>query len=159
MESDTDLYDKDIVVWCERQAEALRALRAQAGTNAVDWDNLIEEVEALGRSETRAVESLITRALEHMVKSVRWPDHPDRDHWLNETVIFLSDAQLGFTPSMRQKIDLSGLYTKAARNVARLRSYPVPAAMVQREWTGPGLDILLSDDFNIGKALEMIGKA
>ena len=43
------LYDDDIVTWAEQQAAALRELAAKPElANAVDWENLIEEVETLG---------------------------------------------------------------------------------------------------------------
>ena len=58
-----DLYARDVVLWSERQAEALRRLRASERVNDLDWDNLIEEVESLGRSETRGVRTLLVRAL------------------------------------------------------------------------------------------------
>ena len=46
------LYDDDIVSWAEQQAAALRELAAKPElSNVVDWENLIEEVETLGRSE------------------------------------------------------------------------------------------------------------
>ena len=41
------LYDEDFYVWTEAQAELLRKRQF----DALDLDNLIEEVEALGRAE------------------------------------------------------------------------------------------------------------
>ena len=61
-----DLYARDVVLWSERQAEALRRLRAGERADGLDWDNLIEEVESLGRSETKSVRTLLVRALEHL---------------------------------------------------------------------------------------------
>ncbi len=46
-----DLYDADILLWSPAQADLLRRMEAGERVNAaVDWPNLIEEVEALGRS-------------------------------------------------------------------------------------------------------------
>jgi hypothetical protein len=47
------LYDADILLWSEQQAEFLRRRAA----NALDWDNLVEEIEAVGRNELHAVMS------------------------------------------------------------------------------------------------------
>ena len=55
----SDLYGDDIVLWCEQQADALRRRAA----DHLDWDNLAEEIEDLGRSELRTVESLLVQAL------------------------------------------------------------------------------------------------
>src|SRR5215204_4699025 len=63
------LYDDDIVTWSERQAAALRALAARPElSNAVDWDNVIEEIECLGRSEWKGVASQIRNALARILK-------------------------------------------------------------------------------------------
>ena len=63
-----DLYTYDFVLWSERQAEALRRMRAGERVNDLDWDNVIEKVEGLGRSETKAVRTLLVRAIEHLLK-------------------------------------------------------------------------------------------
>ena len=43
------LYERDFVLWSEAQADLLRRLAAGERVNAaVDWPNLIEEVEDLG---------------------------------------------------------------------------------------------------------------
>jgi hypothetical protein len=43
----SDLYEDDILLWSEHQAEALR----RRATNEIDWENVAEEIEAIGRSE------------------------------------------------------------------------------------------------------------
>jgi hypothetical protein len=44
------LYDEDFVAWAQEQAAALRAA-ARAGSNLrLDWQNLAEEIEDLGKS-------------------------------------------------------------------------------------------------------------
>ncbi len=45
-----DLYDADTLTWSERQAALLRRLAAGERVNAdLDWANVIEEVESVGR--------------------------------------------------------------------------------------------------------------
>lgn len=62
------LYDADILLWSEQQAELLRRRAA----NALDWDNLAEEIQDVGLSELHAVESLLVQALIHMLKVEAW---------------------------------------------------------------------------------------
>ena len=81
--------------------------------DAVDWPNLIEEVESLGRSELHAVESLLARALEHLLRLYGWPEARDAQHWRGEIGSVLLSARRRFTPGMRQVIDLSTLYSDA----------------------------------------------
>ena len=52
-----DLYEQDFYAWALEQADVLR--RREAGANALDYDNLAEEVEGLGIAELRACESLL----------------------------------------------------------------------------------------------------
>ncbi len=62
------LYDQDLVLWSEEQARALRAA-ADAGWNApIDWENVAEEIESLGRSERHALASHIALVIEHLLK-------------------------------------------------------------------------------------------
>lgn len=86
-------YDTDIVLWSERQALALRQLQATTGSNTLDWENVIEEIESVGRSETRAVEAAVFLALEHLIKVQAWPGHPNRNHWLHKARTALRSAR------------------------------------------------------------------
>jgi len=62
------LYDQDLVLWTEQQPRELRAA-ASAGWNApIDWVNVAEEIEGLGRSERRALASHIANVIEHLLK-------------------------------------------------------------------------------------------
>jgi hypothetical protein len=57
-------YDADFRDWAASQARALRDHRA----SALDWDNLAEEIESLGRSDQREVTSRLTTLLVHLLK-------------------------------------------------------------------------------------------
>ena len=62
------MYDQDLVLWSEEQARALRAA-ADAGWNApIDWENVAEEIESLGKSDRRALASHIAIIIEHLLK-------------------------------------------------------------------------------------------
>jgi hypothetical protein len=67
----TDLYDKDTYTWAMQQADALRRRSA----NEVDWDNVAEEIESVGRSEARELVSRYVVLLCHLLK---WRFQPDR---------------------------------------------------------------------------------
>ena len=107
----TDLYDTDFVAWTEQQAAALR--RLPAGSNSLDIDHLAEEVEDLGKRDVREVESLIRQILLHALKIALDPQAHAARRWREEIVAFQDDAQRAFSPSMRQKINLDRLWTKA----------------------------------------------
>ncbi len=58
-----DLYWDDILAWSERQAELLKRVAAGERLNDVDWPNIIEEIESVGRSELRTCASTLGKAM------------------------------------------------------------------------------------------------
>ena len=51
----SDLYDADILQWSEHQAALLRRRAAGELVNEadLDWPNIAEEIESLGKSQSR----------------------------------------------------------------------------------------------------------
>jgi hypothetical protein len=58
------LYETDYLKWIET---TVGKLRVQDYSN-IDWDNLIEEIEDMGRSERRSLESNLIVVLTHLLK-------------------------------------------------------------------------------------------
>ena len=112
-ENNESLYDADILVWSEQQAEALRRRAA----NEIDWENVAEEIETVGRNELRAVTSHLLMALLHDLKAEAWPLSRDVDHWRAEARIQRGQARDAYTPSMAQRIDIAKLYRDACRGL------------------------------------------
>ena len=113
-----DLYQRDALAWAEHQAALLRRLaRGERLNEAVDWPNVIEEVQDVGQSELRACRSLLVQAMTHLLKLHAWAGSPAASHWRGETAGFLAGARRSFTPSMRQRIDLADLYADALYEV------------------------------------------
>ena len=110
----SDLYDENILRWSERQADLLRRLAAGEPVNEqVDWENVVEEVESVGRDELRRTESLLSQALRCRLKIMAWPNSPEVPHWQEEVTLFQMDAARAFQESMRQRLDLALLYRRA----------------------------------------------
>jgi hypothetical protein len=61
------LYDRDYYAWVQAQVDALREHRIED----VDWENVAEEIEDLGKSEKRALRSQLARLVEHLLKLER----------------------------------------------------------------------------------------
>ena len=57
-------YDSDIAAWAAQQAALLRR---QTG-NELDWQNLAEEIEAVGKSQENAVFSRLKLLCQHLLK-------------------------------------------------------------------------------------------
>jgi uncharacterized protein DUF29 len=111
----SDLYEDDILLWAERQSDLLRRRAAGELVNdgELDWPNIAEEIEDVGRSQLHGVESLLTQALLHMLKAKSWPSACDVPNWQADARLFRRQARRRFVPSMRQRIDLAALYADA----------------------------------------------
>jgi hypothetical protein len=109
------LYDTDILAWSKHQAALLKRRAAGELVNEadLDWANIAEGIESVGSEQRHAVESLLLRALVHMLKAEAWPISREVPHWQAEARLFCSQARRRFVPSMRQRIDLAGLYADA----------------------------------------------
>lgn len=68
--SHRDLYEQDFYLWIERAVNLLRA----ANLNELDLENLIEEIESMGRSEKRSISSNLRILLMHLLKYKYQPE-------------------------------------------------------------------------------------
>jgi uncharacterized protein DUF29 len=76
-------YDTDIALWSEHQAALLRRRAAGQLVNDadLDWPNIAEEIEALGRSERSSLRSKITTVIEHLMRLQASPATAPRRGW------------------------------------------------------------------------------
>ncbi|HET8995256.1 MAG TPA: DUF29 domain-containing protein [Acetobacteraceae bacterium] len=80
-------YDTDLLVWSTQQAALLRRMGAGERVNdQVDWTNLAEEIESLGKSDRRELESRIRTVLVHLIKLLVSPAIEPRVGW-QETIV------------------------------------------------------------------------
>ncbi|MCC5639931.1 DUF29 domain-containing protein [Nostoc sp. CHAB 5844] len=66
-----NLYEVDYLQWIETTVEKLR----NQDYSSVDWENLIEEIEDMGRSERRSLESNLIVVILHLLKWQFQPEH------------------------------------------------------------------------------------
>jgi|CXWL01.1.fsa_nt_gi hypothetical protein len=104
-----DLYERDFYLWTQSQAEALRAeaSRRAAGSNAVDWDHVAEEIEDMGKSDLRECYSRVETIIEHLFK-LAWSRQANPAAGWRDTVLRERSAlELVLTPSLRPKVEQS----------------------------------------------------
>ncbi len=126
-----DLYDGDILEWSERQAAWLRRVAAgEPPDDPPDWENIIEEVESVGREQLHAVESLLAQAICHMLNAAAWPNSSTVPGWQAEARRCRDDAASRFSPSMRQHIDMAKIHARAVRAMPAMidEEPPLPVA-------------------------------
>lgn len=96
------IYNKDFVIWVEEQASALKKRQF----NQLDFDNLIEEIEDMGKSEKRSLESYLERLIEHILKIEYWEAERANNyqHWNTEIKNFRNriDRLLKRSPSLKR---------------------------------------------------------
>jgi hypothetical protein len=78
-----DLYETDLIRWAEDQARALRAAGEARVNLPIDWENVAEEIEGLGKSQRRELRSRLATIIEHLLKLIYSPSADPRDRWLS----------------------------------------------------------------------------
>ncbi|MTJ47269.1 DUF29 domain-containing protein [Dolichospermum sp. UHCC 0259] len=98
------LYDQDYYLWIRTTINQLRA----GQFSAIDLENLLEELETIGRSEKRAIKSLLIKLLEHLLKLKCWDKERERNqgHWKGEIRTFRTQIkdELKDSPSLKPYI-------------------------------------------------------
>lgn len=104
-----DLHERDFYLWTQSQAEALRAEahRRAGGSNAVDWEQVAEEIEDMGKSDLRECYSRVETIIEHLFKLAWSEQGPTRGGWRSTILRERSALELVLTPSLRPKLEQS----------------------------------------------------
>lgn len=114
-------YDTDFLAWTEEQARLLREAARERIDTPIDWENVAEEIESMGRSELRAVESALVRVIEHLLKLEHSPAADPRGDWMVSVLEHRDRVarDLSASPSLRGRIDTADIY-KSGRKIADL---------------------------------------
>ena len=111
------LYDRDILLWVEDTVTKLRA----GDFESLDLDNLIEEVDGLGKSQRHAIRSLLRRLIEHLLKRCYVPLPECYGGWQREIRAFRNEIKdiLEDAPSLKNFIAdiLPKVYLRAIESV------------------------------------------
>jgi hypothetical protein len=109
-------YDDDFYAWTQYQAKVLRDMQVE--DNRFDRDNVVEEIESLGKEQWDAVRSQVRRILEHLLKLAYSPATQPRYGWMRS--INEARTQLGdkLSPTLRKHLQtrLFQLYEEAREN-------------------------------------------
>lgn len=134
------LYDRDFYSWAMDQAKALRlAAGARIDTPAtLDWENLAEEIESLGKSQASELESRYYRLLIHLLK---WRFQPDQRSNSWRGTIFeqrlRASKVLAGSPGLKPR--RSSLFRNAYKDARKLAAIetglPIESLPVECPWT------------------------
>jgi hypothetical protein len=112
--------DREYDSWLQQQADFLRSGKFEA----LDVDNLVEELEALVRGEKSAVESLTINIMVHLLYCQYGTDQKiSKNHWQGEIVNFRAQLESRLTANLKNHLQnrWQYLYSKA-KKIAELKS-------------------------------------
>ena len=111
------LYEIDDSLWLEETIELLKNKKYEA----LDLENLIEELEDLGNEKKFRVASLLEQIIRHCLVLQFWEDERtyNRSHWRSEIVNFKNQIDTYLTTNLRNYLtqELPRIYQKALNYV------------------------------------------
>ncbi|NJO41590.1 MAG: DUF29 domain-containing protein [Cyanobacteria bacterium CRU_2_1] len=138
------LYDQDFALWVEAIAAHLKA----RDTTHLDWDNLIEEVESLGKSQKKELKSRLGVLLIHILKRCYLPMPECYRGWVSTIDEQRRELQLLLeqSPSLRRYFvnEFDDVWVYALRQIRK----DYPGANFPDLWQfNRDVDAILSDEF------------
>ena len=113
------LYEIDDSLWLEETIELLKA----KNFDALDLDNLIEELEDLGNEKKFRVASFLQQIIRHALLLQFWASEREynQGHWESELVNFQDQLNTYLTASLRKYLEqeFDNIYQKATRYVRK----------------------------------------
>ncbi|MBK5962363.1 hypothetical protein CCR97_29850 [Rhodoplanes elegans] len=139
-EGERAAYDRDFYTWSQEQARLIRAGRL----DAIDRDNVAEEIESLGREQFNKLESAYRVLLLHMLKWDFQPERRSRSWALSIATQRLEiDDILGDNPGLKPRVAeaIARAYRKARLEAAKetgleLMRFPEACSYGQSEISG-----------------------
>lgn len=136
-------YEADFVRWLEVQAELLR----QGRVHELDLENLAEEVDDIGRSQRRAVESELSIVLIHLLRYQFQPSKRSRswtDTLLEHRGRLARDFRASKSLELHAEAELTDLYRLARKRAAVQTRLPLATFPEACPYT---LEQALDEDF------------
>ncbi|NEN88613.1 MAG: DUF29 domain-containing protein [Okeania sp. SIO3H1] len=118
----TNLYETDFVQWTEEQAKAL----SEHNEKALDWENLREEIDNLGKEKINAVHSFLKQIIIHRLKLDYTNDIRSRRNWIDEIDDFQDEIERRLTNTILNKINIEAEYERAKRKVLKMYDVSLP---------------------------------
>ncbi len=113
------LYETDDYLWLQETIYLLKNNNLQN----LDLDNLIAELESLGKRELNKARSLLRQIIIHLLFLQYWQNEYYRNsrHWRGEITTFRADLNNHLTTSLTNKLDheLESIYQTALKIVSQ----------------------------------------
>jgi Domain of unknown function DUF29 len=122
--SATTRYETDFYQWTQQQAVLLR----QGQLNRIDAEHLAEEIESMGKSDRRAIESYLANILFHLLKWQYQPDQRGTSWQLSiDNCRYQAARRLKESPSLKPQLSaiVEDEYPQARKNASRETGLPL----------------------------------
>lgn len=149
------LYEQDYCLWLLATAEQLR----QGNFTDMDVENLIEEIESMGKSQRHALKSFLKRLLEHLLKLAYWESERQNNcrHWCEEIYNFCDEIQdlLADSPSLKPYLQeiFQESYATAVDKITSLTKLTLPIQptftleqVLNKKWFPINIDDIIKDN-------------
>lgn len=128
------LYEQDFYRWLEKTAQHLREGRLEE----LDIPNLVEEIEAMGRSEKHAIQSNLIIVLLHLLK-YKYQLQKRTSSWLSSIAEHRDRIEIAIadSPSLQPYVGevFEKCYNKARRRAALETDLPIDTFPVESPFT------------------------
>ena len=145
------LYEADFLRWTTEQASALREAGRAGSNSPLDWENLAEEIDSLGRSQRSELHNRIATVIEHLLKLRFSPAVEPRAGWVVTIVREQGRIKrlLRESPSLRREVPaiIAEEIPEAARVAAK--------EMAAYGETIPSPDLMAQSVFDEAQILEI----
>lgn len=124
----SSIYEEDYQQWLDKTVLLLKNRQV----DSLDYEHLIEELEALGREQKNAVESLVIQIIQHLLFYQYWSSKREDNerHWRGELIGFRTQLELRLTTNLRNHLSnrLDYLYGKARKMAEVKTDLKLPSA-------------------------------
>ncbi|NCR15608.1 MAG: DUF29 domain-containing protein [Microcystis aeruginosa SX13-11] len=124
----SSIYEEDYQQWLDKTVLLLKNRQV----DSLDYEHLIEELEALGREQKNAVESLVIQIIQHLLFYQYWSSEREDNerHWRVELIGFRTQLELRLTTNLRNHLSnrLDYLYGKAKKMAEVKTDLKLPSA-------------------------------
>ena len=122
------LHQKDFNLWTEKVKSKIQ----QRDFENMDWDNLLDEIDDMGKSDKRALRSYTQRLIEHIFKLKYWKEEYNRNKnsWKLEIINFRTQISniLEDSPSLKNHLENNYLiwYEQSLKKYRQSKVFLVP---------------------------------
>jgi Domain of unknown function DUF29 len=144
-ETTTKLYDQDFYLWIQTTVKLL----SEGKLEQLDIENLIEEIDSMGRREKKELKTRLIVLIEHLLKLQYWTEEKDYNarFWRNTVVEQRRQIAYSLADSPSLKSILNDVFLECyqdARNDT-LRKYELPSELFPEDSPFSLLDVLNAD--------------